>query len=178
MNAYCNGVNFIDNKLYTMKPPLGYCRFVSLMNLGSPSGSTYTVYFAIVTSRPTDQIVVLRYLTFCQIKYIDSFLFIAGQLFAPSSLGQGSVGESLWVGAGPDWGGGGQNPGITSGRLLEREPAGLRSHWGQLPGGASNRGRLGNKGRRGPAPGFDLSLLPGGPEASEGLGCNPSIFVQ
>ena len=38
MNAYCNGVNFIDNKLYTMKPPLGYCRFVSLMNPGFPSG--------------------------------------------------------------------------------------------------------------------------------------------
>lgn len=38
MNAYCNGVNFIDNKLYTMKPPLGYCRFVFLMNLGFPLG--------------------------------------------------------------------------------------------------------------------------------------------
>lgn len=37
MSAYCDGVNFIDNKLYTMKPPLGYCRFVSLMNLGFPS---------------------------------------------------------------------------------------------------------------------------------------------
>ena len=37
-HAIDNGVNFIDNKLYTMKPPLGYCRFVSLMNLGFPSG--------------------------------------------------------------------------------------------------------------------------------------------
>jgi hypothetical protein len=37
VSAYCNGVNFIDNKLYTMKLLLGYCRFVSLVNLGFPS---------------------------------------------------------------------------------------------------------------------------------------------
>lgn len=38
MNASCNGINFIDNKLYTLKMPLGYCKFVPLMNLGSPPG--------------------------------------------------------------------------------------------------------------------------------------------
>lgn len=45
-----------------------------------------------------------------------------------------------------------------------------RSYSRRLPGGASNRGKLGNEGRRGLAPGFDLSHLRGGPEASEELG--------
>lgn len=121
MNAYCNGVNFIDNKLYTMKLPLGYCRFVFLMNLGFPLGWTYTVYFAIVTSRPTDQIVVLRwYLTFCQIKYIDSFLFFSGSALCTFF----SWGRGAWIvsGWGPGRGGRGQNLDFALAGFGELEP--------------------------------------------------------
>lgn len=42
-----------------------------------------------------------------------------------------------------------------------------RSHSRRLLGGASNGARLGNEVRRGLAPGFDLSHLRGGREASE-----------
>lgn len=94
---YCNGANFIDNKLCIVKLPLGCGKFVFLMNLGFPWGWAYTVYFAIVTSRPTDQIVVLRYLTFLPNKIYWWFLFhfiFAGQLFA-SSPGAGGPAQPL-----------------------------------------------------------------------------------